>query len=90
MKEKLEQIKKAWKNDYFAKLGIYKHLIECKQKFDAVENHSISNMSKEELQKELDKELADLKILLDIYVKEETFQQRINKFLENIKEENQA
>jgi len=78
-----ESIKKAWKDDYFVSLAIYQHLAECKEKFEMVKNHAVSPMSKEELQFELDKELADLKMLLDLYVKDDMMEKRVNKFLEN-------
>jgi len=84
-KEELDKIKERWKEDYFLGLGIYQHLEECKQKFDMVKNHAILTMKKEDLQTELDKELADLKVLLDMYVKEGIYKKRINKFLENAK-----
>ena len=87
MDEKTKRIKDAWKEDYFIGLGIYQHLVECKQKFEAVKNHAILPMSKEELQIELDKELADLKILLDMSVKEDVFEKRKEKFLEKIKQD---
>ena len=49
-----EEIKKVimeeWKNDYFLGLGIYQHLVECKQKFEMVKNHAVSSMSKKDLQ----------------------------------------
>jgi len=84
--EKMKMIKEHWKEDYFISLGIYQHLVECKQKFDAVKNSAIiSDFTKEQLQFELDKELADLKILLDMYVKQEMFSKRINKFIEKMK-----
>jgi len=79
-----EEIRKAWKSDYFLGLGIYQHLAECKQKFEMVKNHAVLTMKKEDLQLELDKELADLKILLDLYVKEEMVKKRLIKFQENI------
>jgi len=83
-KELEEEIKKAWKDDYFISLGIYQHLVECKQKFEAVKNHAINSLPKDKLQLELDKELADLKILLDIYVKESMINERLKKFQEKI------
>jgi len=82
--EKLNKIKKRWREDYFIGLGIYQHLVECKQKFEMVKNHAVSPMTKEELQSELDKELADLKIFLDMYVKEKMVERRLDKFLRKI------
>ena len=85
-KEKaIKKIKESWREDYFIKLGVYQHLIECKQKFDMVNNHATMTMSKKELEIELDKELADLKILLDMYVKDEMIEERLNKFFSNAK-----
>lgn len=86
--EIIKKIKEEWKNDYFLGLGIYQHLVECKQKFEMVKNHAVSHLSKEELQYELDKELADLKIFLDLYVKEDMINTRLNKFSENIENDN--
>jgi hypothetical protein len=86
-KEILEKIRKEWKSDYFIGLGIYQHLAECKQKFELVKNHAVSNLSKEKLQYELDKELADLKILLDMYVKDEVLVQRLDKFKDNLEKD---
>ena len=83
--EILDKIKKEWKDDYFVGLDIYQHLVECKQKFEMVKNHAVSSMTKEELQFELDKELADLKIFLDIYVKEDMVEKRLSKFLGSMK-----
>jgi len=88
MEENFEQIKKeikeAWKEDYFLMLGIYQHLEECKQKYDMMKNHSVMSIKKEDLQYELEKELADLKILLDLHVKDEMVKKRLIKFKENI------
>jgi len=83
-KKALDKIKESWGEDYFVKLGIYQHLIECKQKFDMVNNHATMSMSKDELNVELEKELADLKILLDMHVEDEMIDNRLNKFLKNI------
>ena len=82
-KEALKKIKEKWNEDYFVELGIYQHLIECKQKFEMLKNHAVSPMSKEDLQYELEKELADLKILLDMHVKDDMIEERLNKFFEN-------
>ena len=84
-KEAIDEICQRWRDDYFLGLGIYQHIVECKQKFEMVKNHAVLSVSKEDLQFELDKELADLKILLDCYVKEEMVEKRINKFKENDK-----
>ncbi|MDP2947178.1 MAG: DUF3850 domain-containing protein [Nanoarchaeota archaeon] len=86
-KEKLENLKKEWKSDFFVKLGIYQHLVECKQKFEFTKNHAVLDLSKEELKYELDKELADLKVLLDIYVKEEMYKERLEKFIKNLEKD---
>ena len=84
-KEIFDKIREVWKDDYFVSLGIYQHLVECKQKFEAVKNHAISSLSKDKLQYELDKELADLKILLDMYVKDEMINERLEKFKESLR-----
>lgn len=81
--EIMKIIKEEWRNDHFLELGIYQHLVECKQKFEAVKNHAILEMSKEDLKFELDKELADLKVLLDLYIKEDMINKRLIKFKEN-------
>lgn len=89
MKKNIAEIKKEieakWSDKHFLELGIYQHLIECKQKFEATKNHSLLNLSKKKLKYELDKELTDLKILLDMYTSEELLEKRINKFWENSK-----
>jgi hypothetical protein len=79
------EIKDGWKDDYFILLGIYQHLEECKQKYDMVKNNKILNLNKEDAQFELDKELADLKILLDLYVKDEMVEKRLIKFRDSLK-----
>ncbi|GEM_PF-3247750 len=82
MEEEIKnKIMAEWQNDYFLSLGIYQHLVECKQKFEMTKNHAVLPMSKEALQYELDKELADLKLLLDLYVKDEMVKERLNKYL---------
>ena len=81
-KETKNKIMEEWQSDYFLSLGIYQHLVECKQKFEMTKNHAVSPMSKEDLQYELDKELADLKLLLDLYVKDDMIEKRLNKYFE--------
>ena len=84
-KETKNKIMEEWQSDYFLSLGIYQHLVECKQKFEMTKNHAVSPMSKEDLQYELDKELADLKLLLDLYVKDDMIEKRLNKYFEKKK-----
>lgn len=89
MEEDFEKIKKeikdGWKEDYFIELGIYQHLIECQQKFEMVTNSAVLTIKKEDLQYELEKEFADLKILLDLYVKDEMVKKRLIKFRDSLK-----
>lgn len=79
-----KKIKEKFSDKYFLVLAIYQHLIECQQKFEAYKNHSLYEYNKEYLEKEMDKELADLFILLEMYVSEDLYNQRIQRFLEHI------
>ena len=60
-------LKNKWEDDYLRLLSIYDHLVECKMKYEAYKMAAVNkDFSKEELKKELFKELTDLHILLDI------------------------
>jgi len=79
-----------WKDKYLNLVAISDHLTECKLKYEAYKLDSINkDFSKEELKFELDKELMDLKILLDIYVynnsMKDLYNKRIERFLEKLK-----
>lgn len=76
-----------WYDPYLRKLAIYDHLVECKLKYEAYKLHSINTQfSKEDLEKELDKELVDLYILLSLHYKNrpELIRERISVFLEKM------
>lgn len=85
MQEKILKLKNGkWSDKYFCKLALLDHLRECLEKdnylkaTDAPKN-SIGYGN-------LDKELMDLKIILDFYFKdsEGLFSRRIDKFIANL------
>ena len=76
-----------WKDSYLRKLSIYDHLVECKLRYEAYKLHSTNvHFSKEDLEKELDKELVDLYILLSLHYEDrpELIQERASVFLEKM------
>lgn len=80
--EKLKKIKERYKDDYLNKLSIADHLRECIFLYDYDYKYKKTSIK-------LYKELADLKILLDIFFekkeyRKELIEMRIDKFIENI------
>ena len=73
-----------WSNKYFCKLALLDHVRECLEKDNYLK---ATNTSKTEVGYEnLEKELMDLKIILDLYFKdsEELYEKRIDKFYKNL------
>lgn len=83
-----ENIKKLlsgkWSDKYLCKLAILDHLRECLEK----DNHlKALDIPKTDIgYQNLDKELMDLKVILDLYFhdNQDLFDKRINKFLEKL------
>lgn len=69
---------------YFCKLALLDHLRECLEKDNYLKATDTPKDS--EGYKNLDKELMDLKIILEFYFdgNTELYQKRLNKFLENL------
>jgi len=94
MMDKISDLKilfdEKWNDKYLNLLAISDHLTECKLKYEAYKLESINkDFTKEELKYELDKELMDLKILLDLYtnnnlVNRNLYNKRIERFLEKL------
>lgn len=84
MQEKIELLKKTWSNKYLCKLAILDHLRECLEKDNYLKATDASKDS--DGYKNLDKELMDLKIILDFYFTDnnDLYETRINKFLEKL------
>lgn len=82
MQEKLEQLKLKWSNKYFCKLALLDHLRECLEKDNYLK--AIDAPKDSEGYKNLDKELMDLKIILNLYFSDndELYKTRVDKFLE--------
>src|SRR3990167_9662657 len=82
--DKTEQLLTKWSNKYFAKLGLLDHLRECFEK----DNYLKATDSPKESQgyKDLEKELMDLKIILDFYFKDsqDLYEARLDKFLQKL------
>jgi len=71
-------------NKYFCKLALLDHIRECLEKDNYLKATDEPKTS--DGYKNLDKELMDLKIILDFYFdkNEELYNKRIDKFLENL------
>jgi len=85
MKEKIKLLyEKKWNNKYLCKLSLFDHIRECLEKDNYLKARNIPKDS--EMYKNLDKELMDLKIILDFYFEkdEKLYEKRINKFMENL------
>ena len=73
-----------WGNKYFTKLALLDHLRECLEKDNYLK---ATDTPKTDIgYKNLDKELADLLIILELYFRDnqELYQTRLNKILENL------
>ncbi len=73
-------LKGLWGNKYFCKMVLFDHLRECIQK----DNYLKATDSKDT--EALDKELMDLKIILDLYFndRKELEKKRIEKFIQKM------
>ena len=84
MNDKIQQLKNgAWSNKYFCKLALLDHIRECLEKDNYLK--ATDEQKDSAGYKNLDKELMDLKIILDFYFagEKDLYQKRIDKFLEN-------
>jgi len=81
MKKILEGI---WENKYFCKLALFDHIRECLQKDNYLK--AIDEPKDSEKYKDLDKELMDLKIILDLYFadNDNLYKKRLKKFKEKM------
>lgn len=84
MQEKLNLLKTKWFDKYLCKLALLDHLRECLEKDNYLK--SIDATKDSDGYKNLDKELMDLKIILDFYFDQsnDLYEVRINKFLEKL------
>lgn len=85
MSETVSMLLKAkWGNKYFCKLALLDHVRECLEKDNYLKATDPPKDS--EGYKNLDKELMDLKIILDMYFHDNTslYKQRLEKFVANI------
>ncbi len=85
MQDKLADIKKGkWSSKYFCKLALLDHIRECLEKDNYLKATDTPKDS--EGYKNLDKELMDLKIILDLYFGErgDLYESRVNKIWENL------
>lgn len=82
---KIDQLKKdKWSNKYFCKLALLDHLRECLEKDNYLK---ATDEPKTSLKYEtLDKELMDLKIILELYFcdNDELYQKRLDKFIDKL------
>lgn len=86
MQEKYNQLKDSqWKDTYFCKLALLDHLRECLEKDNYLK--ATDTPKTDVLYQHLDKELMDLKIILDLYFAEsQTLEDtRLDKFLANLR-----
>lgn len=83
--EKFKKLKDSkWSDKYFSKLALLDHLRECLEKDNYLK---ATDTPKTDIgYQNLDKELMDLKIILDLYFynDQDLFDKRINKFLEKL------
>lgn len=85
--ENIDIIRSRFNEDYLRILSIFDHLIECTEKYKAYKLEAINkDFCKEELFYELNKELMDLKILLDIHSEKnfDIYLKRLHRFAEKI------
>lgn len=85
MNDKIRQLKEKWSDKYFCKLALLDHLRECLEKDNYLK---ATDKPKDSVGYEnLEKELMDLKIILDFYFDGEQtlYQKRIDKFLMNLR-----
>ena len=85
MEEKLKAlIEGKWSDKYLCKLALFDHIRECLEKDNFLKATDEEKWSI--WYENLDKELMDLKIILDFYFKneEKLYQKRVDKFLNNL------
>jgi hypothetical protein len=85
MREKIARLKNGkWRDKYFCKLSLLDHLRECLEKDNYLK---ATDCPKNSIGYEnLDKELMDLKIILNFYFSdsEELYNKRLDKFIANL------
>jgi hypothetical protein len=83
-KEKLLKLREGkWSNKYFCKLALLDHLRECLEKDNYLK--ATDTLKSDKMYDNLDKELMDLKIILDLYFEDSNrYTKRIDKFYENL------
>jgi len=82
MQEIIKKLKEwKWGDKYLSKLALLDHIRECLEKDNYLKATDADKAS--EGYKNLDKELMDLKIILDFYFdgEDELYQKRLEKFL---------
>ena len=79
-----ELLKGEWESKYFCKLSLLDHIRECLQKDNYLK--AVDEPKDSEKYKDLDKELMDLKIILDLYFadNENLYEKRLEKFKEKM------
>jgi hypothetical protein len=85
MNKKIEQLKnQKWSDKYLCKLALLDHIRECLQKDNYLK--ATDSPKDSEGYQALDKELMDLKIILELYFSEhqELYQTRLQKFEEKL------
>jgi hypothetical protein len=82
--DKLEKLREGkWSNKYFCKIALLDHLRECLEKDNYLK--ATDTPKTDDGYKNLDKELMDLKIILDFYFDEkDLYEKRIDKFYDNL------
>jgi hypothetical protein len=82
--EKLLKLREGkWSNKYFCKLALLDHLRECLEKDNYLK--ATDTPKSDKMYDNLDKELMDLKIILDLYFEDSNwYTKRIDKFYENL------
>lgn len=84
MPQNLQKLQSKWSDKYLCKLALLDHLRECLEKDNYLKATDASKNSVG--YKNLDKELMDLKIILDFYFDDNDglHKERIDKFLEKL------
>ncbi len=82
--EKIELLKQGkWSDKYFCKLALLDHLRECLEKDNYLKATDTPKTDSGYVN--LEKELMDLKIILDFYFENsELYDKRLNRFIENL------
>ncbi len=85
MNSKYKNLKESneWSNKYFCKLALLDHIRECLEKDNYLKATDTPKTDKG--YENLDKELMDLKIILDLYFEDsDLYEERLEKFLNNL------